>query len=254
MEITDLALVLLRWLHIASGLLFVGLLWWFNFVFTPFNLVMDPETRKKVMLELLPRALYWFRWSAFYTAVLGVTLLFVVFYEGGLTIEGQQPWSVGSYVMLAVVMLTYRVYVLLTKTSIGKNLLAMGGIGIVVVGALIYGMIEYGHFSYRAYVIHIGFFFGIIMVGNVWEIIWPAQKKILDAMKSGSAPDPLLMGRTMLHSRHNTYLSVPLLWCMIEAHTAVPAANDWLYLIVIILVGWALVSLVYKKAGKVQGW
>jgi uncharacterized membrane protein len=253
MEIADLALVLLRWLHIVTGLLFVGLLWWFNFVFAPFSLATDGETRKKVLLELLPRALYWFRWSALYTAVLGTGLLFAVFYEGGLTIEAQQPWSIGSYVMIAIVVLMYRLYVVLAKSVIGKDLRLFGAIGIVIVAALIYCMIEFGHFSYRGYVIHIGLLFGIIMVGNVWEIIWPGQKKILESLKSGSAPDPLIMDRVMQHSRHNTYLSVPLLWTMIEAHTAVPAANSWLYLIVVILIGWALVSLVYKKAGKLQG-
>ena len=253
MEIADLALVLLRWLHIVTGLLFVGLLWWFNFVFAPFSLATDGETRKKVLLELLPRALYWFRWSALYTAVLGTGLLFAVFYEGGLTIEAQQPWSIGSYVMIAIVVLMYRLYVVLAKSVIGKDLRLFGAIGIVIVAALIYCIIEFGHFSYRGYVIHIGLLFGIIMVGNVWEIIWPGQKKILESLKSGSAPDPLIMARVMQHSRHNTYLSVPLLWTMIEAHTAVPAANSWLYLIVVILIGWALVSLVYKKAGKLQG-
>jgi uncharacterized membrane protein len=179
--------------------------------------------------------------------------LFAVFYEGGLTIEAQQPWSIGSYVMIAIVVLMYRLYVVLAKSVIGKDLRLFGAIGIVIVAALIYCIIEFGHFSYRGYVIHIGLLFGIIMVGNVWEIIWPGQKKILESLKSGSAPDPLIMARVMQHSRHNTYLSVPLLWTMIEAHTAVPAANSWLYLIVVILIGWALVSLVYKKAGKLQG-
>lgn len=253
MEFMDLVTELFRWIHIATGLLFVGLLWWFNFVFTPFSLATDGETRKKVLLELLPRALYWFRWSALYTAVLGTGLLFEVFYEGGQTLEGQQPWSIGSYVMIGVVLLLYRVYMLLAKTTIGKDLRLFGAVGIVIVAALIYCMIEFGHFSYRGYVIHIGLLFGIIMVGNVWEIIWPGQKKILGAMKSGEAPDPVIMARVMQHSRHNTYLSVPLLWTMIEAHTAVPAANSGLYLVVVILIGWALVSLVYKKAGKVQG-
>jgi len=254
MEFMDLVTALFRWLHIATGLLFVGLLWWFNFVFTPFSFATDSETRKKILLDLLPRALYWFRWSALYTTVLGIGLLFAVFYEGGLTIEGQQPWSIGSYVVIAIVVLMYRVYVVLAKSPVGKDLRLFGTIGILIVAALIYCMIEFGHFSYRGYVIHIGLLFGIIMVGNVWETIWPGQKKILAALKSGAAPDPLIMARVMQHSQHNTYLSVPLLWTMIEAHTAVPAANSWLYLIVVTLIGWALVSLVYKKAGKLQGW
>jgi uncharacterized membrane protein len=115
-------------------------------------------------------------------------------------------------------------------------------------------MIQFGNFSYRGYVIHLGVMFGVIMIGNVYETILPAQKKILNAIKSGTAPDPLLLPRVAQRGQHNMYLSVPLLWTMIEAHTAVPAANSWLYLIAVIIIGWLIVFFVQKKAGKIQSW
>jgi uncharacterized membrane protein len=249
----DIVVVLLRWFHIVAGLFFVGLIWWFNFVFTPFSLATDGETRKKTITEMIPRALYWFRWTSLYTAVLGGLLLILIFYDGGLTIEDQQPWTVGGYVMVAVVILVNRLYELLARSRLAKDLRIFGAVGILIIAVLIYCMIAYGHFGYRGYVIHTGFLFGIIMVGNVWEHVWPAMKKILEALKSGTAPDPSLMALVTQRGQHNTYLSVPLLWTMIEAHTVVPGANSWYYLLAAIIVGWAIVSLAYRKAAKFKG-
>lgn len=253
MEVGEFFAVLFRWFHVIFGLLFVGLGWWFNLVFVPFNLSTEAETRKNTMLGLIPRALYWFRWSAIYTLVLGLVLLIFIFYVGGQTIEGQEPWTAGSYIMVAVVFLLYRVYVLLANGPLGKNNLAFAAVGFIVVAALVYCMIEVGNFSYRGYVIHAGVFFGIVMVGNVFETIFPAQKKILEALKAGTASDPQLIAKVSQRGMHNMYLSVPLLWTMLEAHTAVPAANSWLYLMAAVLIGWLAVYFAVKKAQKVKG-
>jgi uncharacterized membrane protein len=97
MDFMDVLNALFRWFHIVAGLFFIGLNWWFNLVFTPFIQATEGETRKKSLLELIPRALYWFKWSAAYAGILGVFLLIMIFYVGGLTIESQQPWTAGSY-------------------------------------------------------------------------------------------------------------------------------------------------------------
>ncbi len=252
MEVGDFFAVLFRWAHIVAGLLFVGLGWWFNLMFVPFSLSADAETRKNTMLGLVPRALFWFRWSAIYTLVFGLVLLIFVFYVGGETIEGQEAWTAGSYIMVGVVFLLYRVYVLLANSTLGKNNLAIAAVGFVIIAALVYCMIEVGNFSYRGYVIHAGVLFGIVMVGNVFETIVPSQKKILEALKAGTAPDPQLIAKVSQRGMHNMYLSVPLLWAMLEAHTAVPAANSWLYLMAVILIGWLAVYFAMKKAQKVK--
>jgi uncharacterized membrane protein len=83
--------------------------------------------------------------------------------------------------------------------------------------------------------------------------IWPAQKKIITAVKEGTAPDPAVVALAGARSKHNTFLSVPLVWTMINAHTTVPAADSWLYLLASILVGWLTVTLVYKKAAALKG-
>ncbi len=57
----------------------------FNFVNGAFAGTMDGDTKKKVVPELMPRALYWFRWGAAWTWVTGLVLLYVIFWQGSLS-------------------------------------------------------------------------------------------------------------------------------------------------------------------------
>jgi uncharacterized membrane protein len=103
--------------------------------------------------------------------------------------------------------------------------------------------------------------FGTIMAFNVWFRIWPAQQRIIRATKEGQAPDPadpvLAGGR----SKHNTYLSVPLFWTMINSHTSyfaggnlgIPSGVAWISMLVVILLGWHIVWQLYRRAPKVKG-
>jgi iron-sulfur cluster assembly accessory protein len=251
----DSLAVLFRWLHIVAGILWIGLLYWFNFVNGPFAGTMDGETKKRVVPELMPRALYWFRWGAAYTWVTGLLLLLLVYYHGGLMFEPDNAtgWGAGAIIMLVVTLGIFGFYDALAKSKIGKNIAIFAVVGFVLTAAIIWLMINVGGYSYRAYVIHAGAMFGTIMAANVWMRIYPSQKKIINAIKSGAAPDPDLVALAGTRSRHNTFLSVPLVWTMINAHTTVPGADSWLYLLVAILLGWLLVSFAYTKAPKVKG-
>ena len=65
---------LFRWTHVLFGIIWIGLLYFFNFVNAGFAATMDGDTKKKVVPELMPRALYWFRWGAAWTWVSGFLL------------------------------------------------------------------------------------------------------------------------------------------------------------------------------------
>ena len=69
-----------KWLHIIAGITWIGLLYFFNFINGHVAATMDADTKKKVMPELMPRVLYWFRWGAAWTWVTGVVLLIVIFW------------------------------------------------------------------------------------------------------------------------------------------------------------------------------
>lgn len=255
MQTTDLLSVVFRWLHIVSGILWIGMLYFFNLAYSQFIATTQGDTRKTIVTGLIPRTLFWFRWGAAYTWITGLLLLLLVYYHGGLMFEfdNLNGWGTGAIVMVAATFLLFALYDVLAKSPLGKNLMVFGAIGFVLICLSVYLMVAWGGFSFRAYNIHLGSMFGTIMAANVWMRIWPGQKKILAAVKEGTVPDQALVAMVGGRSRHNTYLSVPLIWTMINAHTAVPAADSWLYLPGVVLVGWASVALLYKKAGTLKG-
>jgi uncharacterized membrane protein len=67
-------LFLLRWLHIICGVMWIGLLWYFNFVSTPTTPKIPEELRPALGRYITPEALFWFRWSAMGTILFGIAL------------------------------------------------------------------------------------------------------------------------------------------------------------------------------------
>ncbi len=67
-------LFLLRWLHVICGVMWIGLLWYFNFVSTPTTPKMPEELRPALGRFITPEALFWFRWSAMGTILFGIAL------------------------------------------------------------------------------------------------------------------------------------------------------------------------------------
>ena len=63
-----------RWLHVLSGVLWIGLLWYFNFVQIPSMPKIPDEQKPAISKVIAPTALFWFRWSALATVVTGLTL------------------------------------------------------------------------------------------------------------------------------------------------------------------------------------
>ncbi|MCI4566868.1 urate hydroxylase PuuD [Lysobacter sp. CFH 32150] len=63
-----------RWLHVLSGVLWIGLLWYFNFVQIPSMPKIPDEHKPAVSKVIAPAALFWFRWAALATVVTGIVL------------------------------------------------------------------------------------------------------------------------------------------------------------------------------------
>jgi uncharacterized membrane protein len=251
MDVMNLIESLFRWFHVFFGILWIGLLYFFNFVNGPFAATMDGETKKKVVPELMPRALYWFRWGAAFTWITGVFLLLIVYYHGRQMWPNQDSnWGPMAFIMLAIVFLGVFVYDSVFRTVV-KDIQQQFWVGLIAATLVVLLMDYAAGFSYRGYAIHLGSMFGTIMAFNVWFRIWPAQQKIITATKNGEAPDPAVVGLAGLRSRHNTYMSVPLVFTMISQH-ATWAANPIL-LGLVIFVGWATVYHVYDRAAKVKG-
>ena len=210
-----------KWFHVIAGIIWIGLLYFFNWINGHFVATLDAEVKKKVVPELMPRALYWFRWGAAWTWVTGLVLLYVLYWHqslamgesgGNLMFADGTEVTYWAHIMILVVFLAVFFYDFLYKTGLANNVRVITGISFILVAAVVYCMKFCGGFDYRALNIHLGAMFGSIMAFNVWFRIWPAQQKIISAIKNGEAPDGDLVALAGLRSKHNTYMSVPLLW------------------------------------------
>ena len=70
--------MLFRWAHILVGITWIGLLYYFNFVQTEYFKEAEDSARKDAVTKLVPRALWWVRWAAFFTFLTGLLLLEII--------------------------------------------------------------------------------------------------------------------------------------------------------------------------------
>jgi uncharacterized membrane protein len=247
-----------RWAHVVAGIAWIGHLYFFNWVNGPFQGKIDGPTKRAVNPELMPRALFWFRWGAAWTWITGIILAGIIYYQTREVLFEQDhlgnPW-----LWLAITLVGWAVgfviYNAIMKALANK---VVGAAICLVLYAGFWLLLEHvGHYSGRALYIHGGATFGTIMALNVWMIIWPYQQKIIRALKDGSplaATDPVVT-TAGLRSRHNTYMSVPLVFFMISNHYPTMFANPYRDVCAagVIVIGLVAVWLMYKKAAKVPG-
>lgn len=158
----DGLLFIMRWLHLFFGVLWIGLLYYFNFVQGSFFAETDAATKSNAIQKLVPRALWWFRWAAMFTMLTGVFYLMAKGHRDGAAIFGTS-WGVFIFT---------------------------------------------------------GMFLGLLMWANVWFIIWPNQKIVIQSAQQAATggkalPEAAAAGaRAGVASRTNTLFSIPMLFCM----------------------------------------
>jgi uncharacterized membrane protein len=160
---------------------------------------------------------------------------------------------VPTFVGIGVTFLAVFAYDYLYKTVLAKNDMIATAVSAVLIAGVLWLFEGYASWGYRGYVIHTGSLFGTIMAFNVWYRIWPAQQVIIPAIKAGEAPDPALAALAGMRSRHNTFLSVPLVWAMLDGHTATVGADSRYIFWALIVLSWVAVDHLYKRSAKVAG-
>src|SRR5580765_7115202 len=112
MDTMNLVESLFRWTHVVMGIIWIGHLYFFNWVNSNFAATMDGETKKKVVPELMPRALYWFRWGAAFTWATGLLMAGLVYYMHSVLMwsSGTADWSAPTLVMVLATWLGFLVY------------------------------------------------------------------------------------------------------------------------------------------------
>ena len=218
MEFTDFSSflqLLFRWIHFVAGVLWIGILYFFNLVNVNFMKSIDAPTKGKVVPNMLAPALWYFRWGAVFTVLTGL-IYFAVWIVGN---EGSHaplgPWLI--YALLAWA----AIYVCIEVVKINNGLL-LAAVFTVVVLAMAFLVVHYtGLGSTRSISVGIGGGIGLLMFLNVWGIIWRHQKKIIgwtaDNAARGTAIPAEAAGlgrRAFLASRTNAWLSLPMLFFM----------------------------------------
>lgn len=96
---------LFRWWHVVFGITWIGLLYYFNLVQVPSFAKMDPAHRNGAIDQLVPRALWWFRWAAAATAATGIIIVGLQEDQGDY-FKGAHGASISSGMVLGLIMLT----------------------------------------------------------------------------------------------------------------------------------------------------
>jgi uncharacterized membrane protein len=69
---------IIRWAHVLFGIVWIGMLYYFNFVQTEYFKEAEADAKADAVKKLAPRALWWFRWGAMFTFLTGLSLLYQV--------------------------------------------------------------------------------------------------------------------------------------------------------------------------------
>jgi uncharacterized membrane protein len=222
-------LIVLRWIHLVAGITWVGLLYFFNLVNIPFLGELDPQQRGIVIRKLMPKALWWFRWSALVTVLAGVA-----YWNHIVAVDGRNAacfgeiasvgGMVGSFFLIWTLAFVVEMGMLMSPADLLRKGPIFGAIMAIVLLAAAYIFVslnQQGWESNRALAIGIGGGLGWFMLLNVWGIVWRMQKKIIrwteEAATKGTAmPSEAAKAARLsfLCARLSFWVSFPMLFFM----------------------------------------
>ena len=256
--IVDWLSLIFRWLHVITGIAWIGAS--FYFVWLDNSLQNPPQWKKdkgikgdlwaihgggiyevakyRLQPEKMPETLHWFKWEAYTTWITGMILLAIIYYLGAdsylidkrvADLSQLQAIAIG----LGIIAGSWVVYESLCSSPIAKNGYVISALLIIFATAIAYLLAQL--FSGRGAYIHFGAVIGTLMAGNVFRVIIPGQKALVAAIQNGVEPDEKWAIKAKLHSTHNTYLTLPLLFIMISNHYPMTYDHhlNWLILLVI---------------------
>jgi len=267
--------LLVRWLHVITGVAWIGASFYFIWLDGHLEAPQDPADdakgvggevwsvhgggfyhaqKYKVAPAEIPDRLHWVKWAAYTTWMSGIFLTALVYWYGSdvyLIDRSVADFSAPTAVGIAITFIVggWVVYDLLCKSPLARDTRVFAVILFALTSALAWGLCEL--FGGRGAYIHFGAVLGTIMVANVFFVIIPGQKKMVAAATSGEAPDPEPGLRAKQRSVHNTYFTLPVLFVMTSNHYAMAFGHEynWLILIGIALAG-ALIRIYFVARHK----
>ena len=260
----DWANLLMRWLHLISGVAWIGA----SFYFVMLDMSLTKPAKKEdeqrgVFGELwavhgggvyhsekfmagpvgvsLPQNLHWSKWEAYTTWLSGMGMLAIVYWFGASTYlidNSVMQWTVLQAVSLSFfsIIVSWFIYDGLCRLLDKREGLLAAFLFVYIMGCT---WILFQLFSARAAYIHVGAIMGTMMVANVFFHIIPGQKKMVAEISAGQKPDPKygILGKQ--RSVHNTYFTLPVLFIMISNHYPMTYSHPqgWVVLGLIMMAG-----------------
>ena len=217
---TEAFALILRWFHIIAGITWLGLLYFFNLVNVPFMKQVDAAMKPKVFQYLTLPALNWFRWSALLTVFLGFWYWGQMYVGPDAARMGVSGLSTIGFFWLVWIVSWGILFAVIKNAPSGYVLGIITAVVVVAAGWLFVSYTPVGQDDNHVLSIGVGGGLGIIMLFNVWGIIWPNQKKIIRGTLAGTPPAnaAVLARQAFLASRTNFFLSVPLLFFMATSY------------------------------------
>jgi uncharacterized membrane protein len=245
----EIVLAFTRWLHVITGIVWLGFAYIFVFVLVPVTSGLGAELKRSVA-DLFHRRLFAFiRWGSLLAWLTGIVLLGMLYHGGGRMFDQTASgWNAAAGISVLLVFLAFGLYDIIARWSFFADVRRLGALGLLATIALFELMSGPAGMGYAAILIHIGAMYGTIMVANVWMRIWPPQREALKAWQEGREPDTARLTTAVQRSRHNAYLSVPLLWTMLAQHTVIPGALSPLWFYGVLVAGWGLVALLESRS------
>jgi uncharacterized membrane protein len=252
-----------RWVHLVTGIAWIGssfyFIWLDNHLVAPADISDDDKgvggelwsvhgggfyhaQKYRVAPAVLPQTLHWFKWEAYSTWMSGMFLLALVYWYGAdiyLIDRSVAELSAGAAVGISILLIAggWIAYDLLCRSPLGRHETALAAVLFLLCALLAWGVCQlYGG---RGAYIHFGSVLGTIMVANVFFVIIPGQRQMVNAAARGEKPDPTHGVRAKQRSVHNTYFTLPVLFVMTSNHFAMTYSHkyNWLILLAISLAG-----------------
>jgi uncharacterized membrane protein len=218
--------IVLRWIHFVSGIIWIGLLYFFNLVGFPTMKQLDASVRGKVFPVMMTRAMWWFRWSALVAVLVGMRYFVILLSE---TAQNAGNPSLALRWFLWWLLVWFIAYAAIYplqlpgKGALGGSWIRGAAIAIVVVAAswAVLELDSSAQSSNADLSIAVGGGLGLLMLLNTWGVVWRVQKRLIvwtRASVEEGKPMPAEAERmarwAFFASRVGFWLSFPMLFFM----------------------------------------